>query len=493
MSERLPWIVAIACFLAIAAASTAWVLANPLPSYFDEAVYANQAIFDRAAVVTLGASGIADAFFRGDVHRPPGFRFVALPFTLFLGARLLILRLLSAIGFAAAAALLALAVRRVAGDFAAALAFVFATASPVLILATRMFGSEYSLLFALAALLFLLTDERTASIRWLLMGAVIGLGLLSKAAFVPAAAPMIVAALLLFPGQRSSNTKGALLGVAIAAPWWIVNWSSSMRYLASSAGFARHHLPTIGRFGFEFVRCVTGFGGAAAIVLLAIGARSGIGRRSRDLSLIALAGAIAAPLLSLSSGNHNPRLVATTALLLAAVAGAMAAGAKPIVRLAAAALLVAQVIAIVAPHARETPSYVWRGASEVMAPIEQWDWTPLRRLCDSRGITVPRIAVAGDGYQLSGPSVVYAWSAAARRAEMATGADAPRTADVIVTAPGFRGDPSDGQPPLNARNEAVARHFTRDPEFEGPFALDVGLHEPALVVAFVRRHHATRR
>ena len=58
---------------------------------------------------------------------------------------------------------------------------------------------------------------------------------------------------------------------------------------------------------------------------------------------------------------------------------------------------------------------------------------------------------------------------------------------VVITAPGFAGDPSDGQPRINAHNVEFARALMASGLFGGPFGVDVGINEPAKVAVFLRR------
>ena len=132
----------------------------------------------------------------------------------------------------------------------------------------------------------------------------------------------------------------------------------------------------------------------------------------------------------------------------------------------------------------------------MMAPVEQWDWTPLRTVCDRAGIANPLIAIIGEGYQMNPPSLVYAWTRVHRNARVMLVARDARTADVIVTAPGFRGDPRDGQPQLNAQNAALANALAHDPLVVGPMWIDVGVRRPMLVATFfnaARRAAAVQR
>ena len=102
-------------------------------------------------------------------------------------------------------------------------------------------------------------------------------------------------------------------------------------------------------------------------------------------------------------------------------------------------------------------SYIWRGATEVMAPIEQWDFHPVKLFVDrTTHVQIPRVAVMGAGYELNPANVEEAWlrdgvDALSRNVwredyELSQAVAYASTAQVVITAPGFAGDPSDGQP-----------------------------------------------
>jgi DnaJ-class molecular chaperone len=66
--------------------------------------------------------------------------------------------------------------------------------------------------------------------------------------------------------------------------------------------------------------------------------------------------------------------------------------------------------------------------------------------------------------------------------------DPSRAADaqIVVTAPGYHGDASDGQTPNNAYNDAFAAALANDPRFK-PYVLDAGVRHLARVAVFVRQ------
>src|SRR5438045_2030732 len=113
-------LLAAACLVAVVAACFGWIAANPLPSYYDEALYANSAINDVAATHSRGARGFLDAYWHVDPLRPPAERLLVFPLTIVFGQHLFLLRTISVLGFIAAALWLAATIRRVSGEDAAA-------------------------------------------------------------------------------------------------------------------------------------------------------------------------------------------------------------------------------------------------------------------------------------------------------------------------------------------------------------------------------------
>jgi hypothetical protein len=213
-----------------------------------------------------------------------------------------------------------------------------------------------------------------------------------------------------------------------------------------------------------------------------------------------LAGALPPPLLSYFGGTHNPRYLAP-ALFLWSGAVAIAAASRTRLAWVVGALAVLQIVLMTFPRTEvyDNRSYIWRGVTEVMSPIEQWDWSRLRDLADAHGQRRTVVAIKGTGYALNSPQILYAWGEAHRPVSvvelnedpMAAVEHAARVAQVVVTVPGYRGEPSDAQVPLNLGNDAFAAAMERDSRFER-VRLDVGLRETAMVEVFFRRPPGTR-
>ena len=491
------WIIAIVAAAAVMVDCAAWIRTNPFPSYYDEALYAIYALIDVWATKTYGIVGAGFAMWTVDPSVPPALRLLALPFTLATSPSLMLLRALSLIGFIGAAAIAAMAVKRVAGSAAAATAFACTFALPILIVSTRMYGTEYPLLLAIALLLLGLTATRHNI--WLLALSV-ALGLLAKTSYAVVAAPALIAAAIVMKERRRAIAIGVPIGLIISLAWWAHDPMRAIRFGVTSGGFSRHSLGgSFLRYAYELLRCDFGFGVAAAVLLCLIA--GGI-RKLPPFSIVCLSGALPLLILHATSANNNPRLVALPTFLIVLAATALLPRMKTWQQLAVFALALVQIAVMILPlPRRDDGSYIWRGVSEVMAPVEQWNWSPLHRFADSRGLQRPRIATLGEGYAFNPPQIRYAWPElrgeipAEQLYEWTSGKpfdlqrllDRAAMAQLVVTAPGYRGEATDGQVPNNRYNTIFADALVRDQRFEGPYIIDVGLRRNTPVQVFVRR------
>ncbi len=135
------------------------------------------------------------------------------------GESLIVLRFVAALTLAAAILLTGNIARRLGGgDFAELLAMTTVAIAPEILGA----GSFYSmnvfdlLLWALALRVFIDCLETTRTGPWIVLGALLGLGLLDKISVLWLGAGMAVA-LLLTPARRQLLTRGPYLAAAIAA------------------------------------------------------------------------------------------------------------------------------------------------------------------------------------------------------------------------------------------------------------------------------------
>jgi len=476
--------------LAVAAVTlqaVVWMAANPLPSYWDEASYYASTIHFARLLQHDGIDSFGTAW-NFDPFRPPIGVIASLPIALTIRNSLFALRVLSFLGFIGAALLIGATVRRVAGTEAAALAVIMIVASPILVHSLKMFGTEYPLFLGIAGMLYF-TFGCEHRFAWIGLGAAIGLGLLAKSSFAVVALPFFLAR------RNRRDIPGLILGLLIASTWWAQHLADAIRFGLHSRQFIAHSLgaplgiTTFSRWIAAVIRCCTGYG-LALIFAITLA--------KRKANAFAIATSIAAlPLLigAYSGSNHNPRLIAPAILLLTAAA-ASAATARVTMLATIAAL---QIFAMTVLHRTAmVPSYIWRGTTEVMAPIEQWDFHPVKVFVDNAThIRIPRIAVMGAGYQLNPANVEEAWlrdgvDAMSRNVwredyDLGHAVQFASSAQVVITAPGFQGDASDGQPRINAHNVEFARALVASGLFSGPFEIEVGVNEPAKVAVFLRR------
>lgn len=489
MKPRYAWAGAIACMIAVLVACALWIRANPLPSYYDEALYAIYGLIDVWATKTYGLSGAFFAMLKVDPYQPPALRIIALPFTLIAAPSLTFLRWISLAGLVAGLAITAAAVKRASGATAAAFSVAMTISLPILVLSCRMFHTEYALMLAVSLLLLGLTRERS----WWLFAISVALGLLAKASYPLIAIPMFIVAAILEPERRKDIVIGGVIGSAIGAIWWIPDWRTALSLVQLAGSFIRHAHPN---YVYELLRCNFGFAIALAIALCFMT------KRWHPFAMICIAGAIPSIVMHAAAIGHNPRHIAVQTALIAIAAASLVPEIDARRQWAVLALAVLQVGLMVWPRQQsDDGSYIWRGVSEVMAPVPQWDWSRLRKFADARALTRPRIALLGDGYAFNPPQIRYGWPDLRGEVpveslyEWSNGTKFdPRTvieraaqAQIVITAPSFHGEATDGQVPNNFYNALFASVLTRDTRFDGPFVIDVGVRQPAIVQVFVKQ------
>ena len=260
----------ITCFAALIGTqlcSTIWAFANPSPHHWDNADYLNLAYNDLWAFKfggpenhTPGLAGVWDSLINADHHRPPGYRMVAAPF-LFLGVAMLpMLRALSLglfwmtlyILYRTATLVLDGAAGKIAGLVTATLVGLYLEVG----WAARLYGTEYTLYFSVALLLWCVARSTTESGRststWILLGFSLGLGVLSKLSFLFLAAPAgaVVFGLVLrkkLPGLTIWKLLGALLiGCAMARPYYRYHIFEAAHYGQDMLQFQRHSPEPVG-------------------------------------------------------------------------------------------------------------------------------------------------------------------------------------------------------------------------------------------------------
>jgi hypothetical protein len=527
--------------------NTMWAFANPAPHHWDNAEYLNLAYTDLWAARFGGPSkehytgwrGVYDSLVNADPNRPPAFRVASLPL-LYLGTRVLpTLRAVSLIVFWATLLVMyqtaVVAVPGPAGKAAGAIAAILASLYLEVGWSVRVYGTEYTLYFAVALMLWCFARAARADRpgwTWLWLGLALGIGILSKMSFLFLAGPvgLLVGVLSLtkrLPGLPFGRLCGAaVIGAAMAFPWYRYHLFSAYHYGQDMTQFSRHSLNEHGlRLLGKWLALHTNEGvgpragaillGLAVAALLTGGVRwwrwiesgqAALAGRWYDFSpagwtvLIALVQGL--PLLAfqlLFSNSDNARHM-TPAYLPLTIAAAVAAGSAGV--LAAWwswPLLVAAAIPAVQQVGHDFVPLTTT-ADDV------WDWTPLYDLCKAHGMMYPYIGRVGNAGQFNDPAIVAPWFARGDRAYSnwlwRQDYDGPfdwpklqaKLADrtVVVTAPGFQvpTDHSMLADPLlqdNAYNQAVADHMVREPGWLPPERFDIGVVNRSTVWVFLRK------
>jgi 4-amino-4-deoxy-L-arabinose transferase-like glycosyltransferase len=236
-----PRAVVAATVVVLVAANIAWLwrFRYGFPLDIDEAGYLSTALDNTAALESGGIVGLWDAFMRL-TPQAPLIPLLTVPFHLLFGYGVFP-------GFLVQECFFALLVlssygigRRLTTPAYGALTAVAVATVPMVTDFTRhyIFAIDNAALVA-AAVFALLASERLGRREWaLLFGALLGLGLLARTmtlGFVPglvAAAVLLVATASDRRGARAANLGlGLLVGLAVAAPWYVRNLSPVMDYL----------------------------------------------------------------------------------------------------------------------------------------------------------------------------------------------------------------------------------------------------------------------
>jgi hypothetical protein len=484
------------------AAAGHWALRDPVGTSWDESLYVNWVVRDTN---TAHAKGIV-AGIRGamgtDTGKPPAYRLAVFPLTLFVAPDPRLLRLVSLAVFALTLFLLYRVIGRVASETTAWLGVVTFGLSLGPVWASAHFGTEYVLHFALALMLYaaceFLLSSRPPAWSGPALALAVALGALSKTTFLVVAGPFLacVIALVVWRGERRRAVQlaaASFCGALLAAPWWFRHYREALAFARQSSQFFRHEFPWL-----EAIRSdLLGTPFSVLIVVMLIAALVTMLKRPMpvaeprfSLSVACLAGSIPLVVLSISSANHNPRFLESI-LMLAVVGCAMVLDRRTqeLGRPAWAILALLVALQLVSVTRRfET------------AEIEAWDWKPLQELCDQRGLRAPSVAHLGHGIAFNPPAIEYPWVLRGDeireqwlwRYEQGPISwrgveESVEGADVVVTAPDYRGDPEDKQDLDNAHNQEFAGVMRGRDDFEAPVALHMGNEGTLLLVYFKKR------
>ena len=190
------WLLLLAVALVALLTSTVqWMQDHPNAICWDEAEYFNAVLSDQGAVRDYGLRGLYRQIRYDDRGRPPAYRILAIPFYSIFGFRPTVLRLAS-MGFTwLGLLLLYLTAHKIADRKCAVLSVLVCCLSPAQVLWSGLFYTENPLFLASAGTFYFLVSSVTSGLatarNWIGLGLSIGLGLLSKASFVPVAASVL--------------------------------------------------------------------------------------------------------------------------------------------------------------------------------------------------------------------------------------------------------------------------------------------------------------
>lgn len=520
----------------IVIAGTAWAADHPDGTSWDESGYFSQALVDLEHMSDGGPTAVARGFLKDDATRPPMYRVLALPASVVFGFSPLTLRLVSITFFVATLLIVFLTVRGIAGGVAASVSVVLLSISPVMVSSSIVFGTEYPLYFASAAMLFFLTrmwnrqQERAG--LWIGLGLSLGVGALAKTTFALLAAPALAVTILLswrgfIDGPDVKQLAKAVgIGALVALPWWAINIGPALSYARYSGNFVRHSLGSsltdeVPRWLGQFVDSELGPASAifvASVVLVVVVGRV-INRvmlrlDHSQLTILLICFITPVPLIvsQFVGGNANTWHIAPALIFLSVGIGLLVPAARWVsvrwLPLGAALALSSQLLMLLIPSLT-TVVYPTNSALFdvppwlVMARQEQWDWGSLRDLAESRRLPHPSISFLGSARELNPPAIAFPWATHHVSVQVTwlwRYEDGPidwtavmksvEASDIVLTPPSYLGDRSNKEDLDNQYNAEFVGRLLLDPRFEGPVSLVVGRYEPVKVAIFVRRSSA---
>jgi hypothetical protein len=505
---------------------------HPYGTHWDEAQYLNEVAIDSQRLRAGLLAKVAGRILIKSWGRPPAYRILALPFLAVAGYHTTLARLVTLACFLLSAWFIYLATKRIAGELAGTIAVLTFCLSPQVVAASMWFSSEGPLYLAMSSMFYFLfagwTDDPERSKNWIGLGLSLGLGLLSKASFVLIGLPVLGFAFLVdrwkpMRGSSSSLLKSGLLSLLIAGPWWVLNLKSSVAYAGYARGFVRNSLgsPSLATWILWFcsvVEALLGFGLSLVIlIVVAIFIRQWMLKRDSGLTSLQTVGIGACafgglPIVvaQLLGTNHLLRHISPSMIPLAIVVGTMAGTIEWSSNWTAMAVLgtlyAAQLGVLIAPLFVPNQNPVDAGLrngslpGRIMSRYEQWDWGSVQQLSDQCGLQVPMIAYLGNGRAFndpqiqfpwvvkgSAPSVTWLWRYEDGPIDWHQVLDQTEKSDLVITAPGYVGDVSNGEDLDNQHNSELAERLSRDSDFMEPIHLHMGRFQPVDVVVFLNR------
>ncbi|MDJ0704596.1 MAG: glycosyltransferase family 39 protein [Leptolyngbyaceae cyanobacterium MO_188.B28] len=490
----------------VSVAAIFWIFAHPYGVNWDEAHYINRLYRDVNKFQTGGWTELIRILFQEDVARPPALRLFVLPLTLPLGVTPFFARLISLGFLGITLGVIFQATQQISDHSAGAFAAICLGVSPIIVAVSMRFYMEYALYFCVAVMMYFLFRDwgqpKTSTLSWIGLGVAMGFGMLTKVSFAFVAAPVWFGACFFsWRKQASLNldalVKAAVVALVVLTPWWAVNFRAALSYALFAGSYVDHSLGplnsplTWGKWLTVFYQTVTGpalFWLIAAILGTAL-----VKRFRQQLSLspaqqtalwLCWIGALASPTLSFFGSNHNPRLITPSLLPFAIAVGVLASVTgwtrQRWLSAIAAGSITFQCLVLVSPspgaplykvgdHASK--NLLWGNPTSVMRRQDLWDWSQLKSLCDTHGLTNPNIAYLGDGGELSPTQIQFPWVIAGKAIKVEalwrsasrsiSVEDLIRSAadkDVIITAP----DWEQGKNPYNSEFARVAPQLLSD-------------------------------
>ncbi len=459
-------LVAVLALLSIQACR--WSLRHPFGVTWDESNYINFAYRDAQFLRHDGPGRAAKAMIFEDRGRPPAMRIVALPFTAIFGPSVILLRLISLGCLWITAWLFYQSAKRLSDEMVAGAATLLLLAIPFIDISFLQYSTEFPLLLAIALLFHALIRHWQEGTHgpWLALS--LALGSLARLPFAFVALPVLVVALVHARRDRRALwwiVISCFAAAVVIAPWYWWNLAAAVDYAHYAQTYIRHLAGTGMRLWWLLIYGI----GVPAL----LGVAASIGRRKlNDVQQLAAIASVASMLLVLGSMfasiNGNVRYcvpqVIPACLLLAMFVR------RPMVLALAAVIQI--FVALVEPRALLRPDDLagWRGVINgprvVFEAAVPWDWRPLYRP------GVRTIAYLGSGHEFNSASIVFPWIARGENPRVATlwryengpidwnqvMRDAAG-ADLVVTAPGYVGDPFDHQERDNAHNAELVQRL----------------------------------
>ncbi len=518
--------------LVIFSAILFFVLDNPFPKGWDEAIYFNRAFYDWHVFHNSGFHKLLGALLYEDTYHPPAYRILALPWNLIFGVHPFALRAHSLVFWCLSLWLIYLTGKSLARPEAGAFAVIYLAMSPMVINATQHFYTEYPFFFAMAGMFWIVTQmiisRRERPVYWIGFTACVALGGLAKFSFFFILAPFSL--ILLFFGWQDKNFKPSPLflitslgfGSLLFSPWWIANWKVVFVYLFfTAATFERHSLGhgiSLGKFltWTKLVRwTVLGpalFWITLILLITFVFRRKSFDKQKKSVIGLLLLSALPTLMITFCGTNNNPRFVTPALFPLALALGMIGSVTgwftswKKSLFLAGFIIwqLAVQVWPIPGdPHYQkgdESKTLLLANYTNMFRRYEQWDWEPVWKIISERGFKSPVIGELGLGSSLNPTIINYPWAMRNLTADVRllwryemgpinweTLMREAAQCDVIVTAPNFIGTKESKAPFDNQYNAEFVRRLEQDPRFEGPIRLTVGKFEKTELVIFFLR------